>query len=392
MRVLIVGAGIGGTTLAYWLHRSGHEPTLIERAPELRTGGYVVDFWGAGFDVAERMGITAELVEKGYDIFEVRQVDGAGRPIASLDQGQLAGSAQGRLVTVARSDLAATIYGALDRTVETIFGESVSQIDDDGERVRVRFASGTSRDFDLVVGADGLHSTVRRMHFGPDADYEKHLGISVAAFDVPGYRPHEPHVAVAHAGVGFQALRLALRDDATIFLATFRHDGDIPEGDVEAQQQILRHHLSGARWEVPEMLRRLPDARTFYFDRASQIRMPAWSRGRVALIGDAAACPSLLAGQGSALAMVEAYVLAAALARSDDHTAAFAEYESTLASVVRTKQKAAIGLGTAFAPANRVQLFARNAIMKLMKVPLVARLAIGRSLSDPIDLPPPPTG
>ena len=162
---------------------------------------------------------------------------------------------------------------------------------------------------------------------------------------------------------------------------------------MAAQQELLRTRLRDVGWEVPAMLARMPQARTFYFDRASQIRMPSWSRGRVALIGDAAACPSLLAGQGSALAMVEAYVLAAELHRSGgDHRAAFAAYERPLAPVVRAKQDAAIGLRAAFAPRNRLQLLLRNTVMALMGIPLVADLAMGRSLRDPIELPPPPTG
>jgi 2-polyprenyl-6-methoxyphenol hydroxylase-like FAD-dependent oxidoreductase len=150
--------------------------------------------------------------------------------------------------------------------------------------------------------------------------------------------------------------------------------------------------LSGMGWEVPRILAGIDNARTFYFDRASQILLPTWSKGRVALIGDAAACPSLLAGQGSALAMVEAYVLAAELAAAgEDYSAAFAAYEARLSTAVRTKQDAAIGLGGAFSPRNRLQLWVRNLVIGLMGIPFVAQLAVGRSLRDPIKLPAPPS-
>ncbi len=167
----------------------------------------------------------------------------------------------------------------------------------------------------------------------------------------------------------------------------------MPVDDVPAQQALLRDRLRDVGWEVPGILERLPQSRTFYMDRASQIRMPSWSRGRVALVGDAAACPSLLAGQGSALAMAEAYILACALHETrGDHRAAFTAYHDRLATLVLTKQDAAIGLGAAFAPRNRAQLLLRNAIFGLMSIPPVAHLAMGRSLRDPVELPPIPTG
>jgi 2-polyprenyl-6-methoxyphenol hydroxylase-like FAD-dependent oxidoreductase len=393
LRILIVGAGIGGPTLAHWLSRTGHEPTLMERAPQPRSGGYLVDFWGAGFDVAEKMGIVPELLENGYHMTEVREIDRSGRRIASVDPAELVGLSGGRFVTIARSDLASAILSSLDGKVETIYGDTVTAMRDDGDRVQVDLHSGATRDFDLVIGADGLHSGVRRLAFSADHDEEHDLGIAVAAFDADGYLPRDENIAVAHTEVGFQALRLALRDGATMFLLTFRHDGPIPEDDPAAQKQVVRDALAGAEGEVPAILDRLPDSRTFYFDKASQIRIPSWSRGRIALVGDAGAAPSLLAGQGSALAMIEAYVLAAELERcGGDHVRAFTEYQRKLMPVIRSKQDAAIGLGVAFAPRNRLQLTLRNAIMRAMTVPFVARLAMGRSLRDQITLPPPPGG
>ncbi|HET6301277.1 FAD-binding domain [Microbacterium sp.] len=394
MNILIAGAGIAGPTLAYWLLRAGHEPTLVERAPHLREGGYVVDFWGTGFDVAERMGIVPRLMDEGYHVREMREVSRTGRRIAHLDPVRvIEGAAGGRYVTVGRSDLSRAVYCALEDGAETIFGDSVRALDDDGTRVRVRFESGAEREFDLVVGADGLHSRIRSLSFGPEKQFERSLGITVAAFDLEGFRPREELIAVTHTEVGAQMLRLALHDDATMFCFIFRHEGDVPIDDVAEQQSLLRRRLHGMGGEVPGVLEQMPRARTFYMDRASQIRMPQWSKGRVALIGDAAACPSLLAGQGSALAMVEAYVLACALHETEgDHRAAFGAYEDRLKWVVGDKQDAAIGLGSAFAPRNRAQLWLRTAVIALMGVPLVSRLAMGRSLRDPIELPPAPTG
>lgn len=387
MKVLIVGAGIAGPTLAHWLLRAGHEPTLVERAPQLRRGGYLIDFWGAGFDVADRMGIVPRLRRDGYVLSEARAVDRHGRRIASIRPAAIMRTNE-RYVSIARSDLAVAIYESLDGAAELILGDTVHALDDNGDRVRVTFEHAEPREFDLVIGADGLHSRVRRLVFGPDEQFERYQDIVVSVYDIPGYRPREDLVAVMHAEPGFQAVRFSVREDVTMVFLTVRHDGPVPHGNVADQQALLRDRLRGAGWEVPALIEAMPRATDFYFDAVSQIRMPAWTRGRVALVGDAAASPSLLAGQGSALAMIESYGLAAELARSgDDHNAAFARYQARIAPFVQSKQDAAKRLGTAFAPASRSQLLVRNTVMRLMGLPYVADLAMGRTFHDAIELP-----
>ncbi|RAN78116.1 hypothetical protein B5P43_17745 [Bacillus sp. SRB_336] len=388
MKVLIVGAGIAGPTLAYWLQKSGHEVTIVEHAPELRSGGYLVDFWGAGFDVAEKMGIVPELRRRGYVMTEARAVNRDGRKVASFKPEAIMESVE-RYLSLARSDLSAVIYEAIGQG-ELILGDTVDALEDDGNRVRVSFDGGTHRDFDLVVGADGLHSRVRRIAFGPDDRFETYLGMVVAAFEAEGYPQRNELVAMMYADVGFQAVRLSLHNDATLFLVSLRHDGNVPT-DRAAQESLLRAKLGDKGWEMPTMLDLMPRAKNFYFDSVSQIRMPSWTSGRVALVGDAAACPSFLAGQGSALAMVEAYTLAAELARIPDHRIAFARYEQRLAPLLHSKQDAAQGLGLAFAPKNRFQLFARTTVMRLMGLPKVADIVMGRSFHDAVELPPFPT-
>ena len=210
----------------------------------------------------------------------------------------------------------------------------------------------------------------------------------VAVFDVAGYRPRDELVAIMHAEAASR--RSGSRCAMTSPWWSSRSDttAAVPLESVADQQALLRERLDGAGWETPALIEAMPQATTFYFDAVSQIQMPSWTRGRVALVGDAAACPSLLAGQGSALAMIESYVLAAELARADgDHVQAFARYQDRLAPFLQSKQAAARGLGLAFAPRNRLQLLVRNTVMRLMGLPKVADLAMGRSFHDAIELP-----
>lgn len=176
MKVLISGAGIAGPTLAYWLAHYGMQPTLVESAPRLRTGGYVIDFWGAGFEIADRMGALPEIRRNGYMIREVRVVNRNGKRLAGFPAEAFARMTQGRYVSLPRGELAAAIFGKIAGKVETIFGDSVNRIEQTEKCVHVRFERGGARDFDLVVGADGLHSRIRELVFGSESQVEKYLG------------------------------------------------------------------------------------------------------------------------------------------------------------------------------------------------------------------------
>jgi 2-polyprenyl-6-methoxyphenol hydroxylase-like FAD-dependent oxidoreductase len=394
MKVLVSGAGIAGPTLAYWLARYGMEPTLVEKAPRLRTDGYVIDFWGAGFEVAERMGLLPAIREKGYVVQEVRVVDGQGRRAAGFPADVFGRLAGGRYVSLPRGDLAALIFGALGGHTETIFGNRVVGLERDGRAVHVQFASGAEREFDLVVGADGLHSRVREVAFGPQRSFEKFLGYRVAAFEVEGYRPRDELVYVMYTEVGQQVARFTMRQDRTLFLFIYA-DPD-PEGaegrGLAEQKAALRTRFGRSAWECRRILEALDGVDELYFDRVSQIRMGpvpgAWTRGRVTLLGDAAFCVSFLAGQGSALAMTAAYLLAAELSRAgDDVAGALTRYERTFSPFVRAKQDAALRLAGAFAPKSKLSMFVRNQIMSLLHVTWIAEFAFGSELRDRLALP-----
>jgi 2-polyprenyl-6-methoxyphenol hydroxylase-like FAD-dependent oxidoreductase len=220
MRIIINGAGIAGPTLAYWLGQGRHDVLLVEAASELRRGGYVLDFWGLGYDIVEKMGLLPRVRDLGYQVREVRFVDRHGRKCGGFSVDVVSRLTNGRVTTLRRSDLAATIYGALDGTVETIFGDSVASIEEVGGCTRVGFDHAPPREADLVIGADGLHSRVRRLAFGPQAEFEVSLGYHVAAFEVEGYRPRDELVYVSHGVPGRQISRWSMRDDKTLFLDT----------------------------------------------------------------------------------------------------------------------------------------------------------------------------
>jgi 2-polyprenyl-6-methoxyphenol hydroxylase-like FAD-dependent oxidoreductase len=390
VRIAINGAGIAGPALAFWLARSGHDILLIEQAQQLRRGGYIIDFWGLGYDLAEKMGILPDVLAAGYQVKEVRYVDRHGRKCGGFAVADLAAFTRGRFTSLRRSDLAASIYRALDGHVETLFGDSIAAIHEDQDGVEVSFDHASPRRFDLVIGADGLHSRVRRIAFRPESDLEFSLGCHVAAFEAEGYQPREELVFLSHNIPGRQLSRFSLRDDKTLFLLIFRDEflhGSEPESDAERIAALTRV-FAGSGWEWPRIQARLPAAGDLYFDRVSQIHLDRWTKGRIALIGDAAACVSLLAGEGTGLAMIEAYVLAGELRQSgNDFALAFRRYEERLLPFLRRKQRTAAGLASYFVPKTRLGISFRNLVTRFLSTPAVAHYFIGRGMRDDFTLP-----
>ena len=357
MDVLISGAGIAGPCLAWWLLQDGHRATIVEKAPRFRPGGYVIDFWGKGYDLAERMGLMPRLEQVGYHVNEVRFVDAKGRRRGGFDVSVLDRITHRRFITVPRGELSRAIFEAVEDRCETIFGDQIASLELDRDGTGVTLEHGGKRFFDLVVGAEGIHSRTRELLFGPEDRFERFLGYNFAAFTLHGFPRRDP------AGT------------------------PIPHGEA-AQKALIRERFAGMDWEVPAFLEGLEAADDLYFDRVSQIRMEHWHQGDVALLGDAAYAPSFLAGQGSALAMIGGYVLAGELKRAEgDVPVALANYQRRLFAFMRMKQDAAIKLAPTFVPNSNLGLLTRMIASRLLGIPWFADWVMGRSIQDQIELP-----
>ncbi|WP_406738827.1 FAD-dependent monooxygenase [Streptomyces sp. NBC_00853] len=362
--VLISGASVAGPALAHWLHRYGFTTTVVERAPALRDGGYAVDFRGeAHLSVLRGMGILEAVERARTGTGSMAYVNRAGKPQAKLPADLFAGD-----VEILRGDLARILYEATAPHTEYVFGDSVTSLTEDAEGVTVTFERGAPRRFDLVIGADGMHSTTRRLAFGPKERFVRHLGVHCAIFTTAN-RLGLDHTGHAYRTAGRLVAMYSARHN-TEAKAVFYFASpllDLDRREVARQQAVLAEQFSGNGWESDRLLEDMRSAPDFYFDSVGQVRMDSWSRGRVALLGDAAYCPSSLSGMGTGLALVGAYVLAGELAAArGDHRAAFARYEAELREYAAGCQKMGDGVARLMVPGSRLTATLLNRYYKVM--------------------------
>ncbi|SDT27823.1 FAD-dependent monooxygenase [Microlunatus soli] len=365
--VLISGASIAGPALAYWLHRYGFRVTVVEKADAPRAGGYPIDVRGTAIEVVRRMGILPRLqdVDIASRQFTFLQADGS--EVVVANPAAVAGSAAGQDLEVRRGDLTDALYSTVRDEVEFLFEDSIDTLDQSDDEVRITFRSGSRRIFDLVVGADGMHSRTRSSVFGPEERFDRYLGYRFVVFTMPNILQlsHElmmwntPGRAAALYATGGHS-------DAVHAFLNF-HQPQQPRGrwkDPAAQRELAAGIFADAGWEVPRIITAMNEADDLFADSVGQIRMPNWSHGRVSLVGDAAFAPSFLTGQGSSLALVGAYMLAHALATNSDHTAAFARYETGTREFVAMNQALVdTGEATLF-PTTQQALEQRNARLR----------------------------
>ena len=343
IRLLVSGAGVAGLSVAYWLARYGFKVTVVERAPYLRPGGQAIDVRGeAALEVAERMGVLAAIRERSTKLTGVSIVDSGGKEtFRSTERTMTGGRFDSPDIEILRDHLCQVLYEAVGDRVEYLFDDTITGLDQDETGVDVTFANAAPRRFDLVIGADGLRSTVRRLAFGPDQQFIRYLGTYIAVFAVPNFLGLD-HWQVFHQEGDITGGMLVMGKDtkARTYLAF-----DTPEPldydyrDIAAQKRLVTEQLAGGAWEFPRLLAYMQDASDFYFDSTNQICMDDWSRGRIVLLGDAGYSVSPVTGQGTSVAMIGAYVLAGELAaHKQEPLAGLASYENKLREYVLRNQ------------------------------------------------------
>lgn len=379
MKVVICGAGIAGLAMANRVSALGGEVVLLERTPGPRPHGYMIDFFGPGYDAIEAMGLLPAIEDVAYHIDEASFIDEHGRRRAGVQPTQFA---SGPLRNLMRPDLEHVLREQLPPEIDLRYGTGPAEVADHDDGVRVTLDDGAELDADLLVGADGIHSTVRRLVFGPESRFFRYLGFHTAAFsfDAP-----EIHAAVQGRAcltdtVGKQMGFYGLRDGRVTAFGVHRTPDPAVPDDVRT---AVRDTYGGLGWVVPEALDRCPPPAEICYDQVAQIEMPSWSKGRVVLVGDACYAVSLIAGQGASLGIAGAYLLADQLARAPSIDQALVTYERLWRPVAEEKQKVGRSGARWFCPESALQLRIRRATLRMARLPVldryVAALLAGKS-------------
>ncbi|RBL92744.1 FAD-dependent monooxygenase [Chitinophaga flava] len=339
--VLISGASIAGPALAYWLTKYGYDVTIVERSPTIRPGGHAVDFRGAVMPILKEMGIWEELLKYETRSGKITLVDKNNKKVARFPDGFTSGELE-----IMRGDLVKIMYETTRHQVNYIFNDTITALIQDEEGVNVTFKNSKPARYDFVFGADGLHSQVRSIAFGEENSFSSHMGVYIAIFTIPNFMNlgmDGLYYGTLGKRVGVFGSKQGTEAKASFYFCADRFHYDYR--DIDQQKQIIRKNFSGEEWQVPRLLELMDTSSDFYFDSISQIKMDNWSRGRVALIGDAAHCASPMSGMGTSMAFIGAYILAGELrANNGNYQQAFANYETAMQGFVKRCQELAEGL------------------------------------------------
>lgn len=388
MKILISGGGIAGLTAAFWLKKAGFTPVIVEKTAGLRKEGYMIDFFGSGWDVAEKMGLAQEVRKERYAIKNFAIVDDRGKPYFKFPFEWILKALKGRYNYLLRGDLEKILWEKVKDDVEIRFGNSVQQIKAESKKVSVLFENGKQEEFDLIVGADGVHSKIRELFFGPEQKFSHYLGYYVAAFTISN-RYGLPTDVMMYQEPNRQAGIYPLNAETLATAYIFRSP-DLGFVPPEARKKKLMEVFRGAGWITTKVLEDIPEDELIYFDSLTQIEMPSWSAGRTVLIGDACGCLTLMAGQGASMAMAGAFVLSQELKRHPPNfSEAFQRYERFLKPAISKKQRQAEKFSHNFVPGTSWQikfrrLWTRIAMTRLF-LPLTMRFFGAKSIL--IDFP-----
>lgn len=354
-KILVIGAGIGGPTVCYWLKKYGFNPTLIEISDQLRTGGYAIDIRGIATDVVKKMGIYDTVASKRTSLLSSRYVDADGQTL-SEEQGEKASFREGNDVEIVRGDLLNILLQTIPE-VPCHFDNEIIKLTQNDQFVEVTFKSGQIEQYDLVIAADGLHSSTRGMVFA-DEDYQfLNLGSYISIVGIPNYL----HLDRAKVSFGKDQKFIGMDSDKDpekalvcfAFQAEKLSSGIV--NNVRGQKQCLRDLFYDLGWESNKILNLVDDSDDFYFDVIAQIKMNAWTKGRVALLGDAGYCASPFSGQGTNLAIIGAYILAGELkSAGDDYSLAFKRYDELMCPFVDAVQDLGVWVGKSYLPEDEV--------------------------------------
>ena len=382
--ILVTGASVAGPTLAYWLARQGMAVTVVERAPEFRDGGQTIDVRGAGKVVAQRMGLESAIRARSTHEDGIRFVDEQDRTRAEIGIGAFDGNGPVAELEILRGELARLLIEHGRSTVEYRFGDSIAALEDLPHGVKVRFAQGGEEMFDLVIAAEGVGSPTRKLVFG-DEVRRRSFDLYTAYFTIPRAPGDARQMRWFNAPGG---LSVCVRPDnlgTSRALLSFQEAANGYEKLPPARQKtLLKEKFAGLKWETPRILAALDDAPDLYLDQISQVKMARWSKGRIALVGDAAYCASPISGMGTSLGMCGAYVLAGELGRHDDHAQAFAAYESIMRPYVGQAQDVPLFAPRLASPHSRAGIALGHALLRMSNVPIVKSL-LARFLTPKAD-------